>query len=144
MAITKIVERRPLNFSATYSVADEAANATHLYMWVAGVTDLTVFIENAATSDGITISIDWAMDDEGHGGTPAFIDAIGSDPTLAAGNYDHWRFGSSFPLYTTDVLVDPYFENVLPCNWIRITLYATLATESADVTVWLQGHRQRL
>jgi len=144
MPLVPIVEDKPLNTTRSLTLGNGEANATDYYIFVAGVTDLIIFIENEHASEGITVSIDWAMAQIGHGatGSEVYTDAIGSNPTLAANVSDHWRFGSRFPLYTTDVLIDPYFTDVLPCNWIKIRMYGTSGASACKI--WIQGHRQRL
>lgn len=140
MSVEKKYTRKPLNFHATYTLADTAANATDLYIDVRGVTDLTIFVKNTHGSAQITISIDWHMSQEE--AVANWIDALGSDPTIASGAIDHWRFSSRFPLYTTDLLVDPYFSDVLPCNFIKLRMFGTTAASSCEV--WIQGHKRRL
>jgi len=142
MPVVPVQKDRPLNFSDSYTLGIGAGNATDLILSVAGITDLSILVENTHASAQMTVSIAWAMNQAGHGASGVYIDALGSSPTINAGVSDNWRFGSRFPTYTTDVVVDPYFSDVLPCNFIRIRMYGTAA--ASEATVWIQGHRQRL
>lgn len=142
MGIDKVIEDKPLNTTQAFVLGSGAANRTEYILDVRGVTDLIVFIENTHASEGITVSIDWAMAVAGHKDTPVYIDALGSNPTIAADNIDHWRFCSRWPTVTTDHRIDPSFVDVLPCNFLKITMYGTSAASAC--TVWIQGHRQRL
>jgi len=144
MGIVPDFTHKPIGFKKSYTLGSGAANQTELTVWVAGCTDLTIFIENEDAAQGITVSIDWAMAEKGHGasGSEAYIDAITGDPTIAANAVDHWRFASRWPTVTTDHILDPYYIDVLPCSFIKISMYGTTAASACRV--WLQGHKQRL
>ena len=142
MGVTLIQKDKPLNFWASYVLGIGAGNATDLLFWVAGVTDFSILFENTHATAQITVDIDWAMEQAGHGAGGVYVNALGSDPTINAGLFDNWRFSSQFLTYDSDVLVDPYISDVLPCNFIKIRMFGSSAASS--VTVWIQGHRQRL
>lgn len=149
MGIDKVIEDKPLNTTQAFVLGSTATNQTEYILDVRGVTDLIVFIENTHASEGMTVKIEWAMAVAGHKDTPVYIDALGSSPTIAADNIDHWRFGSKLfkwvdteatPIHYTPE--DPYYVDVLPCNFIKIIMYGTTAASAC--TVWIQGHRKRL
>lgn len=138
MVIDKIVKDKPIQDHGEFTLGSGSTNATHLWLWVAGCTDLAIRIHNTHASEGITISIDWCMAADAE---DLLTDAIGSDPTLAANISGIYRFSSEYPLYTTDFIVAPHYVSVLPCGWIRIEMYGTSAASSCKV--WVQGHKRR-
>ncbi len=143
MVVTTAKTYKPLGFIGEWTLGIGAGNQHEFMIGVAFVTDLIIKVENTHASAEMTISVDWCMTvNEADG----LIDAIGSTPAITFGNQDMWRFSDKFfnvnDTVVTYTPVDPYYENVLPCNWIKLGMYGTVAASQAKV--WIQGIKKKL
>ena len=146
MVLTYDYVRKPLNWKGSYDFGD-SSNYHETIFWVAGCTDLLFKIKNTDGAQGITISVDWALD-IADSGADGFTDAIGSDPTVAASGIDIYKFSNKYFVVNDGTNdhnpTDPAFAGVLPCSFIKIKVYATTGTESSSCKIWVQGIKQRL
>ena len=144
MPVVKDSILRPLGASKEWALLIGAANQQEVKIWTVGLTDLLIKMENNHASAQVTLDIDWCMEEDE---SDTLISVI-SGATLNFGVQGLWRFSDQFfdiltdPGAVTYTPVAPYYEDVLPCNYVKLSMYGTIAVSNAKV--WIQGIKRRL